>query len=62
MQRAALDVHNSSSFKSFGFDQQIGYCLDREHPRVVVKVTDLWSTSLSREDPESHLKQRTTIL
>ena len=28
----------------------------------VVKVTDLWSTSLSREDPESHLKQRTTIL
>lgn len=34
MQRAALDVHNCSSSKIFGFDQQIGYCLDWEHPRV----------------------------
>jgi len=34
MQRAALDVHTSSSSKSFGFDQQIGYCLDWEHPWV----------------------------
>lgn len=43
MQRAALDVHNTSSSKRFGFDQEIDYCLDWEHPRVVVKVTDFWS-------------------